>query len=260
MTTDYVGEPGPGLWAYLAPARHRWWLVIATTALTAVIAGGVAHSRPKEYTAQAQLVFRGGSDALAAAQPSNPSGVSDTDAAIATLPSVLETAASNLGGNPNYGTIAGMVSSSPQGSTNLVSVDATSSSAVTAARVANAVASSVVEFEALANRQYAESVISSLQSALRQLPSGSSGPVATGLRTNLQQEEIAKATAQGDAQLLQTALPPGTPSGPRWKRAGELGAVGGLALGIVLSLLWATRDGKAAEIRKTRLVTVDSAS
>jgi uncharacterized protein involved in exopolysaccharide biosynthesis len=203
MTTEYVGDPGPGLWAYLAPARHRWWLVVATTVLTAVIAGVISHSRPKEYTAQAQLVFRGGSDALAAAQPSDPSGVSDTDAALAALPSVLTMAASSLGDKPNSGTIAGMVSASPQGSTNLVDVNATSASPVTAARVANAVANSVVEFESLANQQYAGSVIRSLQSALKQLPSAeASGPVATGIENNLQQEEIVRASAQGDAQVI----------------------------------------------------------
>jgi len=227
----------------LAILRRRAVLIALCFFVTAAAAFGFSVLQTKEYSTSASLLFRNPGFAedlfgtTATASNPVPTREAATNAKLVGLNVVAARAAQQL---PGLSTeeVSGMVSVESQGEAELVSVTATSPDPAQARRVANTFARQFIAFRAgtdkaklkqakrLAEREYERLSPDEKGSARGQALSR--GAEKLGILASLQ---------TGNAELVQPAVQPTSPSSPKPKRNAILGAILGLLLGIGLAFL-----------------------
>jgi capsular exopolysaccharide synthesis family protein len=222
--------------------RRRAIPIALTVIIVAFAAVGLSLLQEKKYSASASILFR--SQNLAQELPGSTAPSVDqqaqaaTNLQLASLQEVAVRAADKLGPRFNQREISDGVSVSAKGASNVVDVTATWRSPRTAARVATTFAQQFVQFQAGAERvRISDAQKRLLQTLQRELQSAA--PDRTRIDTiqaSLDNLQVLKNVNSGEAQVIQRADVPSSPSSPRPVRNGVIGIFAGLLLGIGLAL------------------------
>jgi capsular exopolysaccharide synthesis family protein len=232
----------------LAIARRNWLLLVVCFLVVPGAALAYSLAQTPEYTASASLLFTEKDTSQF-----DPERAAATNLELVALDQVAARTADAL---PDTGLsvsdVSDSVSVSPAGESDLVKVEATDRDPALAATIANEFARQFIAFRRDANRAKLIRAQNLVEARLNELtPSQRTGPEGDALEDR-QRDLAVNATLQtGEAQLVQPATEPGSPSTPKTTRNVALGILLGLLLGISLALLRDQFD--------RRLKTVDEA-
>jgi succinoglycan biosynthesis transport protein ExoP len=230
--------------ATLGPLRRRPWVVLACTLLVLAAAYGVSRLQEKQYTATASLFFRdpGFDQKLFGStfvEPSpDPVRQAATDVKLVSLRVVAERTAAALGHRLTADEVAAKVTASAEGQADLVSISATDPSPVSAATLANTYAEQFIRFRREADRAKVREAQQLVQAQLDALsPAQRSGAQGQSLAQRADQLRILASLQTGNAELVQHAEPPQSPSSPKTVRNLVLGGLLGVLLGVGAAFL-----------------------
>lgn len=241
-----------------APIRWRWLGRIAAVALVAgvvaaIVAGlvafAVSQSLPKEYDAQAGIIV-GSLTATSTDELDAYERLASTYAELATSSPLLTRVIDRLGLSDDPVDLATRIDvrASAQG---IVLIDATSTSPVEAAQIANTVAEEIVNLAqpivvpGASPGASAAPVATPTPTRVEPTPSGASpGPSATPTPAASPSPTASGApTTPSLASIFQPALPPADPSSPRVLLNMLIAGLLGFALGAGFAVYLATRRG-----------------
>ena len=202
----------------------------------------VSEVQQTEYTASASILFReSGVDqelfGYSAFQPSNdqPSQAA-TNLALVSLPLVASRTAGAL--HLSDSAVSSAIAVSGVGQANIAQISATDPDPVLAARIANTYARQYLALSQEANAAQVSSAQALVQKELQALPPAERfGTVGQGLRTRANQLTELSALQTGNAEVVQPAVVPTSPSAPSTKRNAVIGGFIGLLLGFGLAFL-----------------------
>ena len=239
-----LDEPAP-LHDLLAVLRRR--IAVLVIAVVALPAAALVYSvtADKQYTATAKLLFRDpgfdqklfGGPVLA---PSiDPAREAATNVGLVSLDPVFERAAAVIGSRRlSAEDIRRKVLVAAQGQSNVVAVNATDGSPAFAATLANTVARQYIVFRRDADRSKIRQAVGLVQRQLRELtPAQRAAPEGRSLREQVEQLQVLAALQTGNAELVQPASVPDSPSAPKLARNLVVALVLGIVLGLALALL-----------------------
>lgn len=215
-------------------ARRNWILLLVCFLVVPGAALAYSLAQTPEYTASASLLFT-----------EKDTSQFDPERAAATnlqLVSLDQVAARTADALPEAGLtapeISGKVEVSPAGESDLVEVEVTDPDPELAATIANEFARQFIAFRRDANRDKVLKAQGLIEAKLNELTPGQlAGPEGQALEER-NRDLTVKATLQtGEAQLVQPATVPSSPSSPKKTRNVALGILLGLILGISLALL-----------------------
>jgi succinoglycan biosynthesis transport protein ExoP len=244
---------------YLRVLRSRRLLILGVMVAFAAAAFLVSSLQKKEYTAQASLSFQDISTDPLLNQQSIPSITPDQLAAInadlINRPAVANQVKARLHTNLSATELQDSVSTEVSTRTNFVVIQATADTPDFAARLANAYAAVVLRQDTQKLRSRVNSTINSLKDQLKSTKGGNSSSSAANrdlLEQQLLQQQIAHLETIRDlAQPVQVAKPavvPSSPSSPKIARSTILGAILGLAFGLLAAFV---RDSLDRRLRNT---------
>lgn len=230
-----------GLDQTLLVLRRRWWLIAAMAILVAGCAVGFSLLQQKKYTASASLLFRDtqfdqelfGNNFV---PPSNtdPTQAQATNVDLVSLPVIATLTAQALHLSPSL--ISSELSVSGTGQSTIAKISVTDPNPQRAAEIANTYADQYILFRRQADRSKISAAQQLVQRQLAALgPAKRSSSVGQSLQNRANQLQILAALQTGNAEVVQSAGVPSSPSSPKTKRNGILGGVVGLLLGIALA-------------------------
>jgi len=208
--------------------------------IVASAAVGLSLLQEKKYSASASILFR--SQNLAQELPGGTAPSFDqqalaaTNLELASLGQVAARTAQKLGPNFTQREISDGVDVAAKGESNVIDVTATWPSPRTASRVATTFAQQFVIFQASAERARIRAAQKGLLVTLqreRQSVAPSEAQINT-IQANFDALQVLKSVDSGQAQLIQRAEVPTSPSSPKPVRNGLIGVFAGLLLGIGL--------------------------
>jgi succinoglycan biosynthesis transport protein ExoP len=227
----------------IAILRRRAGLIGICFAVTAIAAYGFSKLQENEYSASASLLFRnpGFAEQLFGTTPTAANPVPTREAATNTklvgLAVVAERASHHLKGL-TASEISSMVSVASEGEAEIVSVTATSHDPVRARRVANTFARQFIAFRAETDKSKLLLAQRLAERELDRLPhSQQEGARGQALSRGAEKLSILASLQTGNAELVQPASLPTSPSSPKPARNGILGALLGLLIGLGLAFL-----------------------
>ncbi len=227
----------------LVVLRRRWALVLLCGALAGLAAVAFSlHQRP-DYTASASLLFgdpqaNQDQDLFGGTAPStpnvDPTQQAATNLGLVSLPIIASRTASAL--HTTATVVRSEVSVAAVGLSAMVNVTVTDPRPIRAAQIANTYAHQYVAFRQQAARAKLDSARAQITHDLAVLPAAQRlGPVGRSLQTRSNQLQAMAALQTGDAELVQSAAVPRSPSSPSTKRNGALGVLLGLLVGVGLA-------------------------
>jgi capsular exopolysaccharide synthesis family protein len=247
----------------MAAVRRRWWVV----ALIALIAGAgayvLAKRKPKQYSATASLLFQDsnldqklfGNQVLSSVDPSR---LAATNAALVELPAVARQTAARLGVPASV--VAADISFGSNTTADVMPVTATTESPSLSARMANTYVRQYIAFRQAADRSQLAQAQQLVNSQLAAIPaSEANATTAQTLRSRSYQLQLLASLQTGNAEPVQTAVAPTSPSAPTPSRDGIIGAFLGLLVGCMLAFILERRDRTlktAADIEEVYRVPV----
>ncbi len=257
----------------LAVVRRRWRLLLLVTLLGVIVAVGLSSLQAERYTAEADVLVQSGIQLNEPGRAMDPEQVA-TQAEIVVSDAVARRVIDDLGLDTNSSDLVDDVTASPADGTSTVTITATAGTRDEAADIANGFAEGYIALASL-RASAAQTAIS--DSYLAQLTLVSSElararaelPDATGAeRRDIQAEIESLLSRRGELQsslrlsddptsvvsgleVLHPAVPPQEASEPRPLRAGMLGGVIGLLLGLVLAFVRDRRDDVLREGRSS---------
>jgi capsular exopolysaccharide synthesis family protein len=224
--------------------RRATILVIVIVALPAA-AIGYSLRAEKQYTATAKLLFRDpgfdqrllGGPVLA---PSvDPAREAATNVGLVSLDTVSRRAADSIKNRPlTPAEIRRKITISAQGQSNVIAVSATDPTPGFAARLANTIGRQYIDFRRDADRSKIDQAIGLVRGQLARLGSAQrKGREGRSLRQQVEQLGVLGALQTGNAELVQPAERPRTPSSPKLIRNTLLALILAIAIGAGLALL-----------------------
>ncbi len=208
-----------------------------------------------QYTASASLLF--GSTSLdqrlqssSFTEEVDPERLAETNLKLVSLQriSVLTAEALDIPGL-TASEVSDKVEVTPQGDSDLVSVEATDESPEFAAELANTFARQYISFRRNSDRAKVIRAQALIDAQLEDLtPAVRASEVGSDLEQRKRQLEVLGALQTGNAELVQPALPPESPSSPKTVRNVALGFLLGIFLGIGLALLREELDRRVRDI------------
>src|SRR3954469_5696269 len=249
ITTDEDKvDPGSNFHGLLMALRRRIWVIVVCALVVPGAAYAISKSQTKEYTASAQLLFHQQNlqDQLAGAGQSPSSSSDDPTRAAATnirlvsLRRVADATAVALGGGVKGSSIAGKVEVQHAGEADLATVKATDSNPKASARIANTFAAQYISFRKASDRAAILQARKLLQGQLRELPTSQQtfgNPDFRNLKQQITQLTTLAALQTGNAELVQPADVPNSPSSPKTQRNTVLGLLVGLLIGLLLAFV-----------------------
>jgi capsular exopolysaccharide synthesis family protein len=227
----------------LSVLRGRIWLIIATTVLAAGSAYAFSSAQQDEYSAKASLLFRDpGFDqrlfGSSGSQPfQDPAREAATNVRLVSLEAVADRTAQDLG-RLDGSAVSGMIEVEPEGQSDVVATTATDEDPQFAATVANAFASNYIVFRRQADRAKVADALRLVEGQYeRLLPEEQVGQEGQALQKQISDLKTLEALQTGNAELVQRADVPTSPSSPQPKRDALIGGILGLVLGLGLALL-----------------------
>jgi capsular exopolysaccharide synthesis family protein len=261
MKRDQGGGNGDNdFWWALSVLRHHYRLILLLTLLGAAAAFGASALQTKEYTASASLLFRktyyaeslfGNSVAPVTQDPTREAATNER------LVGLRVVAVDTAHKFPEYTSeqIANMVSVSTAGESEIVSISATASDPEKAREIANTFARRFIHVRAKAEK-------SKLIEAKR-LAEGEYNRLSLTERNGVRGRALARASERlgvlaslqtGDAELVQPAETPVSPSSPKTRRNTIIGFLLGLALGILGAFLRERLDRQIRSADEAKLL------
>lgn len=224
-----------------------------------VAAVGFSLLQQKEYTASASLLFRDPGFAqdlfgssVGSANP-DPTREAATNVKLVELDVVAVRASKALGGNPSAEEIAGMVTVSADGLSDVVSVAATDPDPRRAARVANTFARQFISFRAAADKSKLLQAQRLAEQEFERLPPDQQADArGQSLGRAAEKLGVLASLQTGNAELVQPADAPTSPSSPRPLRNGIIGAILGLLAGIAIAFLLERLNRKLRDPEEAR--------
>jgi tyrosine-protein kinase len=242
----------------LAVLRRRAGLILLCAAIATVAAVGVSLVQEKQYSASASLLFRnpGFAESLfgnsVTTPATDPTREAATNEKLVGLEIVAKRTSEHLDGLTAE-EISDMVSVSASGEADIVSVTATSPEPAQAKAVANIFAHQFIAFRAQADKtklleakQLAEEEYSRLS------PEQQAGPRGEALSSGAEKLGILSSLQTGNAELVQPAELPTSPSSPKPIRNGILAAIIGLLLGCGLAFFFERLDRRLRDAEEAR--------
>lgn len=224
--------------------RRRLWLIVACAVLAAGAAFLATSLQDKRYEATASLLFRDpqfdqtlfGSSFFPGS--GDPQRQAATNIDLVSLDVVAARAARAIGDGITSRLVEENVEVSSDSQSDVVYVTAQSVSGGRAAQIANVVATEYIAFRRDADRQKVRSAQQLVQRRLAQLPAEDrTGSIGTALRERSSQLDVLASLQTGNAELVQPARAPASPSSPRPLRDTVLAGFVGLVLGLLLAFL-----------------------
>jgi polysaccharide biosynthesis transport protein len=240
MPEDRGAKEGTSLSDAAAVVRRRWPLI--AFCFVVVVAASVAFSllREKQYSASTSLLFRDpefdttlfGSTFAPALDPARESA---TNVELVSLDIVAARTASELGDlTPDE--VEDKVEIEEQGQSDVVEITANDPDADRAAVIANTLAREYIDFRQAADREKVEQARELVEDELAEVEaSGGSERELSELQRQIDSLTVLASLQTGNAELVQPAQPPRSPSSPKPVRNGVLGALVGLLLGLGLA-------------------------
>lgn len=204
---------------------------------------GISLLQTKEYSASASLLFRDPQFAeqllgTPVAGQTDPTREAATNLKLVELKTVGYRTAKVLDHGLTGAQVSQKVSVAAQGQSNLVSVNATDRSPKRAQLLANTFARQFIKFRADADRsKLAQARRLALQQFDRLSPADKKGSPGSSLTRVIQRLGALESLQTGNAELVQPADQPTSPSSPTPVRNGIIAAVLGLLLGLGLAFL-----------------------
>jgi len=236
--------PAGDLEQVVAVLRRRAGLIALCFLLATAAALGVSLLQQKEYSASASLLFRnpGFAEDLFGASTTSVNPVPTREAAtnetLVGLNVVAERTAERLPGL-SADDVSAMIEVSSEGEAEIVSVTATSPRPAEARRVANEFARRFISFRAGTDKSKLQQAKRLAERQLERLtPEERGGPRGEALSRAAEKLGILASLQTGNAELVQPAALPTSPSSPKPVRNGILGAMLGLLVGIGLAFLF----------------------
>ncbi len=245
--------------------RRRWRLIVACAVLVSAAAAGFSLLQRNQYTASAALLFRNtqfdqelfGAN-FTTGGTIDPAREAATNVDLVALPTVAQRTAGALRVPPTL--IRSEVSVSGAGQADVVQVVATDPDPARAARIANTYAQQYVLFRQQADRSKISGAQVLVQQKLAALAASQRyGSVGQSLQNRANQLGVLAALQTGNAELVQPAGVPTSPSSPKTKRNAIVGGLLGLVLGLGLVYLADRFDRRvrdASELEETYGVPV----
>lgn len=238
---DNLPEERPPILQVLRIVRERWIIVLIAAIVCGGVSGLVARSKPKEYTATSELLFRQSplSNAVLGTQVLSTSIDPQRDSATNQgLVKSLEVStavekALKLGIDP--GKLLDKITVESAENSDIIKITSQDADPKRAARIANGFASGYVNYAQQQDQQRISQGEQLLRARLAALPSGSSE--IPPLQAALQKLIALEAVQTGNAQVADRASVPSSPSSPRPLRDTVLGVLFGLALGVGIAFL-----------------------
>jgi polysaccharide biosynthesis transport protein len=237
---------------------RRWWVIV----LVALIAGAVGYElsnrQAKKYTATSGLLFLTssldqqllGKNVINTTDPTRDAA---TNQALVELPSVAKLVAKQL--NITAGRVLSDVSYGSDTTSDVLTVSATDENPVMAARIANSYVEQYIVFRKSAAISQLDTVETLIRSKLAAIPSSKvNGTVGLTLITTKNELDLLKSAQTGNAQVVQTAGTPSSPSFPKPSKDGLLGLVLGFLVGGLVVALFAQRDRRIKTVAEVETI------
>jgi capsular exopolysaccharide synthesis family protein len=226
----------------LLALRRRWRIIVVCVLLGLAASIALSKAQQRQYTASASILFRDpGIDqqlfGYSAFSPSNdqPSQAA-TNMALVSLPTVDSRTGAAL--HMSSTEVSSAISVSGVGQANIAQINATAPDPALAARIASTYAQQYVRFSRQAARAQIFGAQELVEKQLHALPPAErDGTVGQGLRTRAKELIEISALQTGNAEVVQPAAVPTSPSAPNTKRNAVIGGFIGLLLGLGLAFL-----------------------
>jgi capsular exopolysaccharide synthesis family protein len=227
----------------LASVRRNWVLALICVLLVPAAALSYSLLQTTEYTAEATVLF---TDDVS---ESDPERVAATILQLGTLEQIsAQTAGELSAGSYSATEIADKVEAEPAGMSDLIGISATDPDPQTAAQIANEFAEQFIVFRRNANRERILESRALVQAEIEQLsPQEQGSPAGQALAERERELGVQAAVETGDAQVVQEATVPDSPSSPKTKLNVALGLLLGIVLGIGVALLRDQLDRRLKE-------------
>jgi polysaccharide biosynthesis transport protein len=233
--------------------RRRAPLVIGCTLLTACLALVFSLTQTKQYTGRASLLFRdpGFDSRLFGSSPSSnqdPTREAATNITLVSLDAVADRTARTFDRSLSGDEISNKVSVQSEGQSDVASVQATDPDPEIAADLANAFAANYIVFRRDADRRKVLEAQRLVQADFDRLPpEAQAGSEGQSLQRQISRLSTLAALQTGNAELVQRATVPTSPSAPKTARNTVLGLVLGLLLGVGAAFLLERLDRRLRE-------------
>jgi capsular exopolysaccharide synthesis family protein len=236
-------DRGPDTGRILAGLFRRAPLIVACTLVTAAAALVFSLAQTKQYTATASLLFRDpGFDqqlfGSSVSQAPDPTREAATNITLVSLNAVADRTAARLGSDFTGTEISNKVNVQSEGQSDVAQVQASDPEPQTAATLANAFAQAYIVFRRDADRRKVKQALALVSADFNRLspPSQQSGE-GESLQRQISRLSTLEALQTGNAELVQRATVPTSPSSPKPVRNTILGWILGLFLGVSLAAL-----------------------
>ncbi len=225
----------------LAIVRRNFLLLAICLITVPAVALIYSVLQTKEYTASASLLF--GTQTLEQKlfgfeSNEDPQRVAATNIKLVSSDAVsVRTAEALEIPGLTAGDIQNAVEVTPEGESELIAIEATSTDPALAAQIANEFARQYVNYSRDEAKAKIEATKAPIEAQLEEIPEADrEGTAASVLERKIRQLDALKAIQTGNAELSQPAIEPSTPSSPKTTRNVALGILLGILLGIALAL------------------------
>ena len=233
--------------------RRRVGLVVLCIVLVPLAALGLSLAQQKQYTATIAILFRNPGFDQAILGHGNilfPPIDADQEAATNLRLVDLDTVDRLVGGQLglSQGDVRGKINVQAQGNSNIVTVSATDSSARRAATIANVFGAKFIAFRRDADVAKIDQATTLVQNRINELPPGGGGDIRRSLLENRLTALQTLADLQtGNAEVVQPADVPTSPSSPKIVRNTVIGGLIGVLLALALALILDRVDRRVRE-------------
>jgi receptor protein-tyrosine kinase len=257
MVTTQQREEQSGAVALLGVLRRRIGIVLICAVLLPAAALAYSLSQEKQYSTSASLLFRDPQfdqklfGNVVFSPNLDPDREAATNVRLVSLRVVAERTARKLKTGLTGIEVKGKVEVASEGQSDVVSITATDPTPTRAAQLANTFAEEYIAFRREADRDKIEGAENLVESQLTRLtPEQAAGLQGRTLREQLEQLRVLASLQTGNAELVQTADVPHTPSHPQPVRNGIASLFLGLMLGVALALLLERLDRRLKDPRE----------
>lgn len=218
--------------------KRRWWVIVLLAVVSAGAAYALAQRKPKQYSATAALLFQNsqldqalfGTQVIA--QNADPTRQAATNQALVELPTVSKLVAKDLG--ISTGHVERAISFGSDANSDVLSVTATDHSPGLATKIANAYVHEYITFRARTDQAQLTQAEQTVKAQLAQVPaSQKNSTLAQSLQSRSYQLSLLASLQTGDAEVVQTASRPHSPSSPNPPADAAIG----LGLGLILAAI-----------------------